>query len=168
MDATLAKRIEWTADGIAAALFGAAAAFPAWLLAQDRLPPPLQLLAPCLIFALAAVLGRRGLRAVGSDPQNFELPAFEVRGIELADELLLTDVLDRSAVDQPLLLDDILAELGPDARVVRLFDPAAMPTAGQLKARIDRHLDLAPPAPNVPDDSQALHEALAELRRSFS
>jgi len=65
---------------------------------------------------------------------------------------------------EPLLLDDILAELGPDSRVVRLFDPEAMPTPGQLKSRIDSHLE---PGQEYPDAGQALHDALADLRRSI-
>jgi hypothetical protein len=92
------------------------------------------------------------------------------------DELLLTDS-DRvdagakAAGQGPLVLDDILAELGPGARVVRLFDRKAMPTPaptpGQLQSRIADHLgDGAPPsAPS--DASQALSAALAELRRSL-
>jgi hypothetical protein len=84
-------------------------------------------------------------------------------------ELLLTDRLrptEREAPDE-LMLEDILAELGPESRVVRLFDPAAMPTPAQLNARIERHLaeESAPTAP--PDASQALYDALAELRRSL-
>jgi hypothetical protein len=68
------------------------------------------------------------------------------------------------AGEEPLLLDDILAELGPDSRVVRLFDPEAMPTPGQLKSRIDSHLE---PGQESPDAGQALHDALADLRRSI-
>ena len=68
------------------------------------------------------------------------------------------------AGEEPLLLDDILAELGPDSRVVRLFDREAMPTPGQLKSRIDRHLE---PGEEAPDAGQALHAALADLRRSI-
>ena len=84
------------------------------------------------------------------------------------DALLLEDVVARTAPDSApkddaLLLDDVLADLGPDSRVVRLFDAASMPTPGQLKERIDRHLGgLHPAAP--PDASQALYDALAELR----
>jgi hypothetical protein len=66
--------------------------------------------------------------------------------------------------EEPLLLDDILAELGPDSRVVRLFDPEAMPTPGELQSRIDRHLE---PGDETPDAGQALHDALADLRRSI-
>jgi hypothetical protein len=78
---------------------------------------------------------------------------------------------------EPLVLDDILAEIGSDARVVRLFDRNAMPapalTPGQLQSRIADHLadggplsaPYNPPATN--DASQALSAALAELRRSL-
>lgn len=103
-------------------------------------------------------------------------------------ELLLTEAErirpdDTNADSAPLLLDDILADIGPDARVVRLFDrkamPAPGPTPGELQARIARHLadGALPSAPsdlraprNVsapPDASHALSAALAELRRSL-
>lgn len=84
-----------------------------------------------------------------------------------ADILILTpaDRLDPGQ-PEPLALDDILAELGPDSRVVRLFDPAAMPTPGQLKGRIDDHLRQGAPSAH-PDAAQALSDALAELRRSL-
>jgi hypothetical protein len=86
-------------------------------------------------------------------------------------ELLLTDSdrfhpLDRDASDE-LVLEDILAELGPGSRVVRLFDPAAMPTPSQLNARIERHLGEGSASSAPPDASQALYDALAELRRSL-
>ena len=85
-----------------------------------------------------------------------------------AGELLLTeaDRLDRQS-KEPLVLDDILTELGPDARVVRLFDRKAMPTPGQLKSRIDTHLEQGSSTPAQSDASQALSQALAELRRSL-
>jgi hypothetical protein len=86
-------------------------------------------------------------------------------------ELLLTDS-DRihpvePDVPEELMLEDILAELGPESRVVRLFDPAAMPTPGQLNARIERHLGEESASSAPPDASQALYDALAELRRSL-
>jgi hypothetical protein len=88
---------------------------------------------------------------------------------ERAERLLLehykaTEETAPEAGEEPLLLDDILAELGPNSRVVRLFDPQAMPTPGQLKSRIDRHLE---PGEDAPDAGQALHDALADLRRSI-
>ena len=85
----------------------------------------------------------------------------------LGDELVLTEA-DRvePTSGEPLVLDDILAELGPDARVVRLFDRKAMPTPGQLQSRIDSHLAQGSSA-GASDASQALSDALAELRRSL-
>jgi hypothetical protein len=89
-----------------------------------------------------------------------------------ASELVLTDadrlgVAEDGAQLEPLVLDDILADLGPDARVVRLFDRRAMPTPGQLKSRIGSHLEQGMPGTAAPDASQALSDALAELRRSL-
>lgn len=84
-------------------------------------------------------------------------------------QLLLTDQQARptDGEEEPLLLDDVLGELEPDSRVVRLFDAASAPTPGQLKSRIDRHLDRAIPQNHGLDAAQALQEALAELRRSI-
>jgi hypothetical protein len=42
-----------------------------------------------------------------------------------------------------------------------------MPTPGQLKSRIDRHRSQAAAPAGAPDASQALSDALAELRRSL-
>jgi len=118
-----------------------------------------------------------GLRSLKPEARAFPLSLFEPAEFKQTepdepDELVLTDAdrLPDSAVqegDDALLLDDILAELGPDSRVVRLFDRSSMPTAGQLKARIDRHLDEESPPFASPDASQALYDALAELRRSL-
>ena len=111
-----------------------------------------------------------------------ELLLTEADRLEREDELLLTDahrlgpvnellltLADRvdPARDEPLVLDDILIEIGPDARVVRLFDRKAMPTPGQLQTRIDSHLgrESSPATPS--DASQALSDALAELKRSL-
>jgi hypothetical protein len=87
----------------------------------------------------------------------------------LGDELVLTqkDRLQPAHSGDPLLLDDILAELGPDSRVVRLFDRKTMPTPGQLKSRIDGHLGQGAAPAGASDASQALADALAELRRSL-
>lgn len=87
-----------------------------------------------------------------------------------SDELLLTES-DRlgsvpGAETEPLILDDVLSEIGPDSRVVRLFDRKAMPTPGEMKSRIDDHLQ-RPSGQGLPDASEALSNALAELRRSL-
>lgn len=101
-------------------------------------------------------------------------PAFDLPELVL-DEAARVDPRDpahefaapAASADPELLLDDILAQLGPDSRVVRLFDPAAMPTPGELKARIDRHLGQSPADQRPVDASAALHEALDELRRAI-
>ena len=84
-------------------------------------------------------------------------------------ELLLTDADRRQppAGEEPLVLTEVLQELRSDSRVVRLFDPSKVPTPGQLKSRIDHHLERGAPPAAPSDASQALSEALAELRRSL-
>lgn len=85
------------------------------------------------------------------------------------DALLLTeaDRLPAAASGDPLVLDDVLAAIGPESRVVRLFDRTAMPTPGQLQVRIDDHLGQGSAAADPMDASQALSDALAELKRSL-
>lgn len=118
---------------------------------------------------LAFILSARVLRAVARTPRfivpDFTLPELEER----SDELMLTERHEPPVPDEePLLLDDILTEMGPDSRVVRLFDRKAMPTPGQLRSRIDRHLDdHRIPEAEAQDASQALSDALAELRQSL-
>ena len=84
-------------------------------------------------------------------------------------ELLLNQPFVERTVDElaELLLDDPLAAPSPDSRVVRLFAPAPMPSAGDLAARIDRHLGHAPAATEAAGGHDALKEALDELRRSL-
>jgi hypothetical protein len=189
MDGVKAERIEAGVERIAAALFAGATAYASyrWMSGVYGEPQVGALSAAAAVVAF--FLCTRGLRSIPVE-QRFDLPAFGVPPIEPIDELLLTDAnrlqpleahdlgellltdsdrfhpLERDASDE-LVLEDILAELGPDSRVVRLFDPAAMPTPGQLNARIERHLgeESAPTAPA--DASQALYDALAELRRSL-
>jgi hypothetical protein len=144
---------------------------------------------------LAYVICSGMLGAISPRKPRFAVPVFDVRQIDpnelllteaerlTADELVLTEA-DRLTTNEllltdadrlgsasmrgdPLVLDDILAELGPDARVVRLFDRKAMPTPGQLKSQIDTHLSQASPSAGASDASQALSDALAELRRSL-
>lgn len=67
--------------------------------------------------------------------------------------------------EDELVLDDVLAAIDPAARVVSLF--RANDTAGELHARIERHLREAPRPSEPPDATQELHEAIAALRRSL-
>ena len=175
------ERIEAAVDSVAAALFGAAVSCSIFLLFQNAVAA----IGAGVIGALLAVALLRRVQAIAP---RFEIAVFRVSDLELAsaDELLLTELAELLLTEQvelvltdsdrlrpatrdesELVLDDILAELGPDSRVVRLFDPSAMPTPGQLNARIERHLrDGQEPAAPA-DASNALHEALAELRRSL-
>lgn len=127
---------------------------------------------------------------VSSDkPDRYEAVAevlvLDVPLVEIEDELVLDQlwiekadelVLDRPYVDQQvdelaeLLLDDPLVNVPVDSRVVRLFAPQRLPTAGQLAERIDRHLgheSVATLAPSRDDVHDPLREALDELRRSL-
>ena len=120
------------------------------------------------------------MRIVPAEARHLALPAFET-AVVLDDVLLLDEPywpIDELLLDQPLavtateavaelLLDDPLPVTEPGSRVVQLFADGRMPTAGQLKYRIDRHLaDGARPA-SPSDASDTLSEALAELRRSL-
>jgi hypothetical protein len=159
-----AERVEIAVDAGAATLFAIGAA----MVAGRLVPMPLAGGA-----ALVALIGCFcALRTIQPALATFALPSFTLvePGVELplADELLLTDSNrlrppDSQPLQRPddaLILDDMLVELGPDSRVVRLFDPAAMPTAGQSRSPVGA-------SRTAPDASQALYDALDELRRSL-
>ena len=155
MNGRAAARIEAAVDAGAALLFAAAVAYALWRVMTAQVAAAGSMGA----FALCLTVLRR-------------VPATSVPLIEtscgptpVADLLAEADRSLAHAEDE-LVLDDILAALDSGSRVVRLFEPAAMPTPGQLKDRIDRHLgggDVSPAS----DASQALHDALADLRRSL-
>jgi hypothetical protein len=165
MTTSRAQRIERIVDAGAAAVLAAAAGYCALRLSWQ--------LGSAAAFAGLCLVGSFVLlRSVGPTSGRFRISDFAIADVPAPpEELLLTDA-DRVPEEAPtrpdeLLLDDVLARLGPDSRVVRLFDRAAMPTPGELRARIDRHLDGGRESAPAPDASQALHEALAELRRSL-
>ena len=172
-----AERIETVVDRLAAALFAGATAFAVFRFLPTGGRPPW--IFPAGAGLIGYLLCAQALGRVRPQDQRFRLADFEPARIEAApelDELLLTeqveliltdaDRLPPAAVDE-LLLEDILSEIGPQARVVRLFDPASMPTPGQLNARIEQHLNSGTP-PSAPSDaSQALYDALTELKRSL-
>jgi hypothetical protein len=140
MDGRAAVRVESGVDAGASALLAAAVAYALHGLFAAAGGAAA---GGSLAFALCFV----GLRKV--QPEE---PPFRVAPIEA----LLTEA-DRIASEQQsandhdeLVLDDVLTELSSQSRVVRLFDPAAMPSAAS------------------PDASQALLDALAELRRSLN
>ena len=159
-------------DRAASVLLGAAAGVSGFFWLKTWLETPLRTLVACLMGAALATFCLRSLSAIKADLDRFPLAAFEPREIEIPEELLLTedDRLDNPAgaqAPEPLELQDVLAQINADSRVVRLFDPSAMPTPGQLKASIDRHLDSDEEGARIGDASEALHDALAGLRRSL-
>ncbi len=105
--------------------------------------------------------------SIGAPPE----PAEPVEEFGAADslELELNDAAEREVESPPASSDP---EIGVDegargARVVHLFDPASMPTPEEMISRIDQHLEGHPSAAQSADAAQALHQALAELRRSI-
>lgn len=178
MNARLASRIETGVELLASALLSGAVAHAALALLQDGLPHPQAALLAAAIGAGTFLLTSLAFRRKAATP-TFRTPAFPLPELEISkpEELLLGDE-DRLAPDElvlgeadrlepePLELDDVLAQLEPDSRVVQLFDRKAMPTPGQLQSRIEDHLGHRAPATQH-DASQALSEALAELRRSL-
>lgn len=132
--------------GGASALAGAAG------FAFFKLGPPEYLPFGAAVAASLAFLAAYAvLKRIGSEPTALPLSAFAAPEIEPVPE------------PQALLLDDILASMEPDSRVVRLFAPDQMPTAGQLQAQIDRHIGGA----RDDDAADALHQALADIRKAL-
>lgn len=123
----------------------------------------------------AFLLAWNCLRRFGRAARGFAIAEFKAPPVESDScdgELLLTDAVAPAPVRQQpsegeLLLDDILESIGPDSRVVRLFQPRGSPTAGELQTRIERHLRCGQASDLPPDATEALHEALAALRQSL-
>jgi hypothetical protein len=170
MQAADALRVETGVNHAAAASFAAAVGFAVFH-AVDRITDLSGMVAAGGISVIAAYpAAQLLLRFLEGGPRPFPQPVFNIVKIEPElDELLLTqsDRLQSASEPAPLELDDILVEIASDSRVVQLFDPSAMPTPGQLKVRIDRHLDGGTSHSPSPDASEALFAALADLRRTL-
>ena len=113
--------------------------------------PDYQPLSAAGAASLAFLAAYAVLRQIGREQTALPLNHFSLHELTIEPE------------PEALLLDDILASMGPESRVVRLFAPDSLPTAGQLQSRIDQHIGAAPDA----DAADALHEALADIRRSL-
>jgi hypothetical protein len=168
MEARHIERLESGVDFAAAAIFAAAIAYA--MLRFGWSPVAAAIVACGMLLASLRVL-----RSITSGSPTHALSPFDTAPLpEVADldELVLTDADRLDAGDasehvDELVLDDVLAKLEDLSRVVRLFDASAMPSPGELKSRIDRHLDGSSPSSPPPDASQALHDALSELRRNL-
>lgn len=170
MKAASAQRIEKTVDSVASALFATAVGYASYSWLSAQVGNPFLALESGAATAIALLLSHGMLSAVGPGTRQSPVQIFDVREIdEMPAEEQPWDLVDifEPASEEPLDLEDVLAQINSEARVVRLFDPAAMPTAGELKDRIDDHLDEMPDAARSADAAQALHDALAELRRSL-
>lgn len=191
MNPGLARTIELNVDRGASATFAAAVAFAAFAVIGGG-DVPLGLAAGLLAASAAYPMCRMILGAVADRGAAFNIPAFEVAELNVVDELILTEAgrlcdelvltdadklcdelllteSDRwtGSDEEPLILDDIADAIGPDSRVVRLFDRRAMRTAGDLKATIDNHVEARSAGQGFPDASQELSDALAELRKAL-
>ncbi|HEX3423511.1 MAG TPA: hypothetical protein VHS33_08955 [Sphingomicrobium sp.] len=183
MKAASVVRIEKTVDRTASALFALACGYAANFWFAGELAWPVAGAATAAAAAFAYLLSVRMLDFVQPLAPRLPVPIFDVRDVEPMEsaglmtpqetenrdpaELLLTDRFEPSPEDEPLLLDDVLEEPGSNSRVVRLFDPSTMPTAAGRKPRIDGHFENAVTEAQTQDAARALHEALAELRRSL-
>lgn len=159
------NKVEAVAAAVASAMLAGALAFCAFALATSL---PLMAQAAVAVFAgLAGFASSWGLlTAIGQPRRDFVVTTFDLGAIDpIAHQM---DALELVEVRQePLELVDVLEQPGPGSSVVRLFDPAAMPTPGELRARIDRHLGRGAPPVASPDASQALVDALTQLRHSL-
>ncbi len=174
MNARQIERIQTVIEHAACTLLAGAAAYAAFrslagLLGEPQLGVCVAVSGIAAYFLASLELSRRSVKL-----QQFPMPAFELASLEFSepDELLLSESDMLQPQPKPsdpdlLILDDMIAELGPNSRVVRLFDRNAMPTPGSLKSRIDAHLEQGRSPSSLPDASQALSDALAELRRSL-
>jgi hypothetical protein len=159
-----------------AAIFGSATAFAASKVLALPQSDPTPLAIGFGSFCASWLL----LRLFRGKPDEYVMPMFDlgafdrelVAAAEAAAEVPPLPETSRpeqeaepEAPADELILDDILVAIDPAARVVSLFQ--GNDTAGELHARIERHLRDAPRPSGPPDATQELHEAIAALRRSL-
>ena len=117
--------------------------------------------------SVGAALGWVVMRAVPADEQVMPLAEF---ALESVGPIEMEPAKGFPVAESAMILDDPLPQPAADSRVVALFGTDAAPTAGDMQRRIDRHLareqDSSPPR-LAPDATDALHEALDEIRRSL-
>lgn len=175
MDGSGEDWMGWSADGVAAAILGAAIGTALLLLGW-----PLVGVGVAAVSALATLAL---LRQVKPEPRRFRLRSFALPPVAVVTEaaevkapvapvLELVDVLRND--DAPLVLEDRLDPPQEDSRVVQLFAARALPTPGELRQRIEAHLgerQESRPAPVLElevDAAAALRQALGDLRRNLA
>ena len=167
MDLALREQpVETAVDAAAATAFAVATAYATAALFVLAAAP-----AALLTFAGVFIV----LRLTPGTAETYSMPAFSLAdlpdgGVE-CEELLLTEemVPDQLGAGQSseLVLDDALARPESGSRVVQLFGPAQIANAGELRANIGGHLHIQERSSNASDATQALSDALAQLRRSL-
>ena len=157
----------WLLDGAAAVAFAAAIGWCGSLLWGPQVAAAAGTAALMIVLVV--------LRSIPPEARRYRLPDFTVTEWSAS---LPEDVLELTDLE-PLLLQDPLPEPDHGSRVVQLFPRQPLPTAGELKARIDAHLERQPRHPVSPetdgevvplqaDASAALRAAIADLRRSLA
>lgn len=163
MKRVLTERLEWLADGLASAsLGGAVGLFTYRLLAPMAVQPAL------VAYAAAAAVIAYGASRSLLGLVGRRLPATGLANVSLQDALWV-DNCRAAAEPEPESETRPLAELDPrpDSSVVlRLVDPANAAPSNQPDAPADRHASHFPGAASH-DASDALHEALNQLRQSL-
>lgn len=172
-------RFDWLAELAGAAALALAGGYAALKAAPSFMLPPPGAMTGAGFGGFA--VGLLAMRLVNPAPRRLAIRTFELNEIEgqedagalLLDTIYEEPLLLEDVADDSLLLVDALEAAQPDSRVVRLFAHQPIPTPGELKNRIDRHLAGAPrqpfPSTTSPaaDASQALYAALDELKRSL-
>ncbi|WP_029940594.1 hypothetical protein [Sphingomonas astaxanthinifaciens] len=170
MDGNGDDLIGWLADGAAAGILGAALGASLLLLGF-----PLAGVGTAAAGGLAALAL---LRQVKPEARRFRLPAFELPQplVDAPDILELTDIAEEvaPAEPEPLELEDRIEPAPAESRVVQLFAARPLPTPGELRQRIEAHLEVRAERPAAPvlelevDAAAALRQALGDLRRSLA
>jgi hypothetical protein len=166
-------KTEKRVDRAASAIFALACAYAAYVWLAPHVARLMLWPQTCASAAFAYLISVRALNVVKPKTRKLPVPVFDVRSVEPFEEFELRLIASNQVAPvleddrEPLVLDDRLIEPGSDARVVRLFDAAAMPPSRVSDAAIETLSAAGAPPIGHEDASQALHEALAELRRSL-
>lgn len=123
------------------------------------------------VAMVGGALGWLFVRGAGGGTARMALPEFMIVAVEPE---TVEPAVPKAIDDEVLILDQRVDVEAAPRRVVSLFGGNEVPTPGELQRRIAVHLSAhsAPPVPGtaphaVPDASDALFEALADLRRSL-
>lgn len=157
-------------DNVSAGLFAAASGYSCILVTGSA--------AGAVAVGAVAFLGVRVALGRIDEVSVYRLPEFSIGQVDASQagelpelllteptELLLTDAFIDNPEDDALLLEDRLESLDDRSRVIRLFDPRTLPTAGELHERIKGHIHGHSAA--YPDATAELHRALADLRSTL-